>query len=193
MATVANGKDICLQGDKSDVQLYITAGCPKSVHLMEVRTDLASFGSIIPDNECFIAPVVEVLAPAQTDTSMYILRIPHCLTTINERNSVKIMLQHEKKHTAPSFVEVPPRDKCRDGVLFYDIDHSFIDLHTTTFCNVLCTICDKHYHCLDRATNFVFGNLYENKLENKGETKVEIRPYFCSTLYKRIPDLQEVS
>ncbi len=110
MATVGRGKDICLQGDNSDVQLFITAGCPQKAHLMDVRTDLSNFASEIPDNECFVAPVIEVMAPAKSETSAYILRIPHCLTTTSQRESVKITLQRKEQHTAPLLVEVPSRD-----------------------------------------------------------------------------------
>ena len=66
LATVAKGKTISLQGDKSDVKLEIREGCPKRAYLMEVRTDPSRFDSIIPNNECFISPIVEVLAPAET-------------------------------------------------------------------------------------------------------------------------------
>ena len=60
LATVAKGEATSLQGDKSDVQLEIKEGCPKRAYLMEVRTDPSSFGSIIPDDECFISPIVIV-------------------------------------------------------------------------------------------------------------------------------------
>ena len=79
LATVVKGQAIHLQGDKSDVYLEISKGSQKRAYLMEVRTDPYSFGSIIPDNECFISPIVEVLAPAETSRSSYTLRIPHCL------------------------------------------------------------------------------------------------------------------
>ena len=90
LATVAKGEAINLQGDKSDVRLEISKGCPKRAYLMEVRTDPSSFGSIIPDNECFISPIVEVLAPAETNTSSYTLWIPHCLDEDDDRSKVKV-------------------------------------------------------------------------------------------------------
>ena len=66
LATCAKGEAISLQGDKSNVKLEIKEGCPKGAYLMEVRTDLSNFGSIIPHDECFISPIVEVLAAAET-------------------------------------------------------------------------------------------------------------------------------
>ena len=105
LATVAKGEPISLQGDKSDVKLEIKEGCPKRAYLMEVRTDPSNFGSIIPDNECFISPIVKVLAPAETSTSSYVLRIPHCLDEDDDKTKVKVRLIHENR--IPPVVEVP--------------------------------------------------------------------------------------
>ncbi len=199
MARVAKGATVCLQGDKSDVQLQITAGCPKRAHLMEVRTDLSSFTSIkvknkplIPDNECFIAPVVDILAPAKTTNSAYLLRIPHCLSDDDDKNNVKVRMWFENRHPAQSVIEVPSRDKCTDGVLFYDIDNQFFELHTPHFCKVICTICQTPLHCLDRATSFFFGK-FESYEENNGiQHEVEMRPYFCSIPYAKVTDFRQV-
>ena len=149
LATVAKGKTTSVQGDKSDVKLEIKEGCPKRAYLMEVRTDLSSFGSIIPDDECFISPIVEVLAPAETSTSSYTLRIPHCLDEDDDRTKVKVRLVHEKRN--PVVVEVP---KGNAGALYYDIDDRFIELHTTHFCEVICTICQTPYHCRGKINSF---------------------------------------
>ncbi len=192
MATVANGEEICLQGDKSDVQLYITANCPKRAYLMEVRTGLSDSDSIIPDDECFIAPVVEVLAPAKTETSAYILRIPHCLAAGDDRNKVKVRMWHENRHPAHAVLEVPSREKCTDGILFYDVDDSHITLHTPHFCKVICTICDTPLHCLRRVVNFCFAKFQTTDINNQFTHQVEVRPFFCSLVHE-IVDLREVS
>ncbi len=192
MATVTRAKHVCLQGNNSDVQLHITAGCPRRAHLMEVRTDLAKFASIIPDNECFIAPVVDILGPSETKTSAYILRIPHCLKEGDDRKNVKVRLWHENRHPSQAVKEVPPREKCTDGVLFFDVDESYIDLHTPHFCKVICTICQTPLHCLDRATSFFFGKFKSIMEDGKEQHEVEIRPYFCSIPYEEIVDFQQV-
>ena len=72
---------------------------------MEVRTDVSNFESIIPDDECFISPIVEALAPAQTSTSSYTLRIPHCLDEGDDKTKVKVRMIHENR--VPTVVEVP--------------------------------------------------------------------------------------
>ena len=205
LATVAKGKAISLQGDKSDVKLEIKEGCPKRAYLMEVRTDLSYFGSFIPDDECFISPIVEVLAPAETNTSQYILQIPHCHDEDDDRTKVKVRLIHENRN--PAVVEVP---KGNAGALYYDIDARFIELHTTHFCRVICTICQTPYHCLDTLTSSWFARfdtqyLQENLLQKASfflrglfqktrspvQHDVEMRLYFCGVLHT-IVDLRKV-
>ncbi len=200
MATVARGEDICLQGDKSDVQLKITATCPTRAHFMEVRTDLSSFSSIkvnnkplIPDDECFIAPVVEVLGPARTDTSAYILKIPHCLNETDDKTKVKVRMLKDNRLQAQALVEVPFENKSGDRVLYYAIGPRYIELHTPDFSEVFCTICQTPLHCLTRATSFFFGKF--ESCEEDGETlhEVEFRPYFCSIPYAEIRDFRQVN
>ncbi len=199
MATVAKGEDICLQGDNSDVQLHITAGCPKRAHMMEIRTDLSSFASVkigdkllIPGDECFIAPVVDVLAPAKTNSSAYVLRIPHCLHEGAEFRKVKVRMWHENRNSSHATVEVPQRDKCTDGILFYDIKNSFIELHTSAFCKVICTFCHTPPLCLEMATNFFFGKFKSYVEDGTTQQEVQIRPYFCSMPHEVIADFRQV-
>ena len=200
LATVARGETTSLQGDKSDVKLEIKEGCPKRAYLMEVRTDLFNFGSIIPDNECFISPIVEVLAPAETNTSSYTLRIPHCLDEDDDKTKVKVRMIHENRN--PAVVEVP---KGNAGALYYDIDARFIELHTTHFTKVICSICQIPYHCLDRIVGLFFAKFETQKqnstlskkfpifLKRKSSSQhdVEIRPYFCGATHI-ITDFREV-
>ena len=196
LATVHRGEATSLQGDESDVKLEIKEGCPKSAYLMEVRTDVSKFGAIISNDECFISPIVEVLAPAETSTSSYTLRIPHCLHEGDDRTKVKVWLVQENRN--PAVVDVP---KGNAGPLYYDIDARFIELHTTHRCPVLCTICQTPYHCRQRinslwyarlntqhlATNFVqrlteFLNKIIGYDDNLTRHDVEIRSYFCGDL-----------
>ena len=178
-------------------------GCPERPYLMEVRTDPSSFESIIPDDECFISPIVEVLAPAETSTSSYTLRIPHCLDEDDDRTKVKVRMIHENR--IPAVVEVP---KGNAGALYYDIDARFIELHTTHFTKVICTICQTPYHCRERINNLWFAKLNTHQQKHLPKTKaqsllvysekvrrcknkVEIRPYFGGILYE-ILDFRKV-
>ena len=208
LATVAKGEATSLQGDKSDVKLEIKAGCPKRAYLMEVRTDLSSFRSFLEDDECFISPIVEVLAPAKTSTSHYVLRIPHCLDEGDDKTKIKVRMIHENRN--PAVVEVPVRTKCTDGVLFYDIDSNFIELHTKHFCLITCTYCDRTFHCRGRINCLWFAKFETEQIKiprvqkfNKILTglfhkkrssvrhRVEIRPFFGGVLYD-IVDFRKV-
>ena len=186
LATVTRGKATSLQGDKSDVKLEISKGCPKRPYLMEVRTDPSSFGTIIPDDECFISPIVEVLAPAETNTSSFVLRIPHCLDEDDDAGQVKVRMIHENRN--PGVVEVP---KGNAGALYYDIDARFIELHTTHFTKVVCTICQTPYHCRERINNLWFARFDTREQTQKLSHNVEIRPYFGGLLYS-IVDFRKV-
>ena len=193
LATVVKGEAINLQGDKSDVRLQIDKGCPKRAYLMEVRTDLSKFRSNIPDNECFISPIVKITAPAKTSTSSYTLRIPHCLDEDDDRTKVRVRIFHENRR--PTMLEVP---KGNDGPLYYNIDARFIELHTTHFCHVVCTICETPYHCLKRINSMWFATFDTEPLTGTQEPEcpsfrhdVEIRPYFGGAQYT-IADFQKV-
>ena len=204
LGTIPNGKAATLQGDKSDVKLEIAKKCPKKLHLMTVRTDLFNFKDSIRKDECFISPVVEVLAPAETSTSSYILRIPHCLDEKDDKSKVNVRMIHENGNE----VFVPERAECTDGVLFFDIDPDFIELHTTHFTQVICTICQTPYQCMGKIKVLWYGK-YNTHPRNASYVEsvmrfltrnnrptlhhdVEIRPYFCSAL-KRTLDFAMVS
>ena len=160
---------------------------------MQVRTDLSQFRSIIEDDECFISPVVKVLAPAETNTSSYILWIPHCLDEDDDRTKVKVRIIHENR--LPAVVVVP---KGNAGDFYYDIDDNFIELHTTHFCNVVCTICETPYHCLKRINTLWFARFDSEQQPSTSSQEapnfhndVEIRPYFGGAQYA-IVDFQKV-
>ena len=193
LATVAKGSDTILREDKSDVKLEINKGCPKRAYLMEVRTYLFQFRSFIKDDECFISPIVTVLAPAETSTSSYVLRIPHCLDEDDDRTKVKVRMIHENRN--PTVVEEVP--KGNTGALYYDIDDRFIVLHTTHFTKVICTICQTPYHCLQRINTLWFAR-FDTEKQNVTQPEiqsflhdVEIRPYFGGALHA-IVDFRKV-
>ena len=162
---------------------------------MSVETDLSKYGSIIPDNECFISPIVDVRVPAETSTSSYILRIPHCLDEEDDRSKVKVRMIDESRKSA--VIEVP---KGKTGLLYYEIDAEFISLHTSHFTKVICSTCNK-YHCREKIISKWYMRLSTQQLEPKIDgafwkllnwfirnkitrRDVEIRSYFCSDLFK---------
>ena len=172
-----------------DEATSLKEGSAKQAHLMKFRTDISNFSSIIPDDECFISPMVEALAPAEDNGTLCVLKIPHCLHDEDDRSRVKVRMVDENLAST----EVPERTKCTDGVLFYDIDNGFIQLYTPQFAKVICTICQKPYHCRERINSIWYAKLHSKELGVTGlrkmyigdkETRhdVEIRSYLCSDL-----------
>ena len=204
IATVTRGKGTSLQGENSGVKLEIKAGCPRRAYLMEVRTDLSNFGSIIPDDECFISPIVEVLAPAETSTSSYILTIPHCQDEYDDRTKVKVRIIHE--NGSPAVIHVPTGPIKTNGAVFFKIVPRFIEVHTSHFCKVICTICQTPYHCLRRIVTFFYAKFETQKRKigvkrnvngspkqiTQSQHDVEIRPYFCGIIHD-LDDFRHVS
>ena len=129
-----------------------------------------------------------VLAPARTEASAFILKLPHCLDERHDRNKVKVRMIHE--NMVPAVVEIPFRDKRVGGGPFYDIAPYFIELHTSHFCIIMATYTKKI--CLERSVNFFFGKFEANMEDGVRMNEVQIRPYFCSILYARIQDFREV-
>ena len=121
------------------------------------------------------------------------MRIPHCLNEDDDRTKVKVRLVHENR--VPAVVEVP---KGNAGALYYDIDDRFIELHTTHFCQVICTICQTPYHCRGRINSFWFANFDSRPLKLTPSVEVsnflhdvEIRPYFGGIIHT-IVDFRKV-
>ena len=179
LATVVKGEATSLQGEKSDVKLEIQEGCPEGVYLMEVRTDLSNFGSCIPNDECFISPVVGFLAPAETKTSYYKIRVPHCIND-RELRLVRVRIRHRNRNQA---IEDVLKDN--NSNVTYDIDSNFIELHTQQPCEIMCTICGTPYHCLDRVLCLFYAKFETENSSPRWESQhdVEIRPYFCSVIH----------
>ena len=180
LATVVKGEATSLQADKSDVKLEIQEGCPEGVYLMEVRTDLSNFGSTIPNDECFVSPVVGFLAPAESRTSYYNIKVPHCIKDREKLELVKVRISHRNRNRA--IVDVP---KDNNSNVTYGIDSNFIELHTRRPCDIMCTICDTPYHCLDRVICSFYAKFETENSSSRWESlhDVEIRPYFYSVIH----------
>ena len=136
---------------------------------------------------------MEVLAPAETSISSYILWIPQCLDEDDDRSKVKVRMIHENRN--PAVIEVP---KGNAGALFYDINNNFIELHTKQFCLVICTICQTPYHCRGRINNFSFARFdtHQQNVTHLEEVAsvlhdVDIRLYFGGVL-QSIVDFRKV-
>ena len=112
---------------------------------------------------------------------------------MTERKS-RVRMIHENRN--PAVVLVPERAECSDGVLFYDINDRFIELHTTHFCKVICSFCDRPYQCRGRINTYCFASFGTytvpkvtsrlksilHKRKNLIQHEVEIRLFLCGAL-----------
>ena len=90
---VINGESMTLQDLRSEVSVDIPSGI-KATLWQKVHTEFSRFLHIVPDDECFIGPVVELhLKPfpdVESGQRQYRIKIPHCLHTEEEMSMVKV-------------------------------------------------------------------------------------------------------
>ena len=90
---VINGESTTLQDLHSEVCVDIPSGI-KATLWQKIHTEFSRFLHIVPDDECFIGPVVELhLKPfpgEETGQHQYRIKIPHCLQSEEEFSLVKV-------------------------------------------------------------------------------------------------------
>ena len=94
--TVSYGEGKTIQFPNSDVSLYVPQGSEE--YFMRVLTHDPIYTDFdrIPEDECVIAPVVEVRhVPFENSTNhmpdaAHCLKIPHCLLKQDMRNRIKV-------------------------------------------------------------------------------------------------------
>ena len=93
VVAVINGESTTLQDLHSEVSVDIPKG-NKATLWQKIHTEFSRFLHIVPDEECFIGPVVELhLKPFSDEESgqrQYRIKIPHCLQTEEELSLVKV-------------------------------------------------------------------------------------------------------
>ena len=67
----------------------------RAVVRQHIHTNLSRFSHIIPDDECFIGPIVEVQAKDLSTSGngpqpMYTIQIPHCVKTSQHRENIRV-------------------------------------------------------------------------------------------------------
>ena len=101
-----------LQDPDSDVSVDIPAGI-KGILRWKIHTEFSRFLHIVPDEECFIGPVVELhLKPfldEEREQHQYRIKIPHCLQTEEERSLVKVRCGDTRKKIP--FRELPNKQQ----------------------------------------------------------------------------------
>ena len=170
---------ILLQPDNSEVQLDLSVG--SGVLSMCVHLDALLFSQIIPENECLIAPIVEINAYCDTDTPFKSrIRIPHCLRNKSEYGYVTV--RHGDIYKDKPFMPVPHMssldfldllsvDEC------YEIDEQYIYIFATSYSQFTCTTCKRKCD----EDQIVFLSAGFTKVGN--QRRLEIKPFICSPLF----------
>ena len=182
MAFVTKGESITLYAPDSDVSLEVAEGVKSGIE-QRIHTDLTRFPDLIPPDECFVSPIVELLSKEQSvllkqGQFKYRIKIPHCLRTQQQLSTVKVRCGDVKKKQP--FQEVlSGNENAREGAWF-DVDVNYIMITTNHFSVFVCSSCgDKS--CNDSLVAFLFGSL--NTFEEDRETYAQVKAFLCSTLY----------
>ena len=193
-ATVTHGESKTLKGDGSDVSLTVPAG-QKGVYMTKVHIDHFPFKGIIPDEECFIGPLVEVkqhlFDEEENETGIHKLCIPHYFSDEklwNEELWKFIRVRHGNRFRQQSHKEVPRGNDRQGNSTYFKVKSKLVVIYTTSFSIFTCSICKRE--CPASARIFLLGNL---SLSQEGQkTIVKVKPYVCSSLYI-IEDYRNVS
>ena len=170
---------ILLQPDNSQVQMELSMG--SGVLSMCVHLDALLFSEIIPENECLIAPIVEVNAYCDTDIPLKSrIRIPHCLQDKSEHRFLTVRhgdIYKDKPFmpvphlSSVDFMDLPTIDAC------YEIDEEYIYIYARSYSQFTCTSCKRKCD----EDQIVFLSAGFTKFGN--QRRLEIKPFICSPLF----------
>ena len=139
---VIEGDDVTVQDVKSAVSVEV----PKDVEgtlWQKVHTEFSRFKGVVPDEECFVGPVVELhlkpLLKEEIGQHLYRIKIPHCLTSKKQITSVKVRMGDIRRKKL--FEELPIKMHSYDTAPCYEVDDQHITIYTTHFCQFVCSAC----------------------------------------------------
>ncbi len=171
---------LLLRPDNSDVELEVSRGIG-SINMC-VHLDSLPFAGILAENECLVAPIIEVNAHPILPFKCRI-KIPHCLRK-SELHSV--IVRHGDIYNKKPFSPVPHIDELNSNEKplyeeHYEIDESFVYIYASSFSQFTCTTCKRK--CVDDQVMFLSAGW-------KGKN-LEIRPFICNPLFN-IPEYKHV-
>ena len=192
ICTVSHGEARMLQAPGSKFFLDIPEGSD-GVYMTAPHTDhpIMRNCSIVPDNECIISAVIEVLhfqRPSEQKRSsggIHLLKIPHCVTDENSLKHVKVRKGNTFQNS--KFKELPRMNVSNTGDCF-TVDNKFITIYTNTFSEFVCTICKNI--CQANIQVLLFGSL--EPLVERQLSWVKLKSFFCCPLFN-IREFTEVS
>ena len=178
-ATVTHGEARTVQGDGSNVSLTIPEGSD-GVYTTRVHTDLSDYQDLIPLNECFVSPVVQVEGlKGRTHTIL----IPHCLQDKSLWQSIQVRRCDTKMNRV---IEELKQGQSQNG--YFMVYEKYIIVYTS--CSGL-FVCTSGEHSCHSSVNVVCLARLQNS-EETAKTTVKLKTFVCSSLY-RILDFRKVS
>ncbi len=163
---IARGEGAILQEKLSDVRLTI----PPNVHCTvkaAIHTYHTELLRKIPEDECLVAPIVDISCDIKESAIPFKVQIPHCVQ--NEKLST-IKIRTGDIHTKIPFKVLTPKT--------YYVDKTHVTFCTHTFSQIICSACDGQ--CTYNIGGFLFGSNY---LENPTTQTCKTRLYLCGPLY----------
>ncbi len=154
---------------------------------MAVHTETSIYQNLIRDNECVVAPLIEVNTTCESPSEDYILSIPHCIADSNLWKLLKVRKHVRKVRKANDNRYSKKKGHCKKCTSF-TVHDKFIKVQCKDFSLFTCTICKQV--CQSTVLAFVFAKL-RNWTHNQTITTVDVRTFLCSYLYN-IEDYRQV-
>ena len=183
-----NGESTTLQDLHSEVSVDVPKGI-KATLWQKVHTEFCRFLHIVPDDECFAGPVVEMhlksLLKEEIGQHQYRIKIPHCLQTTEGRLSVKVRSGDLRKKIP--FKELKHKKETSGQIPCFEVDESHVIIYTNHFTDHICSTCKET--CFSRILAFPFGSLLQR---SSCRTHATLEVFLCCYLYN-IEDFLSVS
>ncbi len=152
------GQATTLQDNNSEVKLHIPAGAHGLV-LGCVHTSFERFLSVVPEEECFIAPVPDYVFIADDKVNVsepeFCLQIPCTLSKETLSKSVKV--RHGDIHTGKIF-QLISDSSFSDGP-FYEVVSGHVNVYTRHFSQFICSSCEAT--CKNHLKAITFGDVFK--------------------------------
>ena len=185
--SVLTGKAVTLQELKSAVSVDVPQNV-QGTFWQKIHTKFSRFKKVVPEDECFIGPVVELhLKPYEKEEigqHQYRIKIPHCLQTADEISSVMVRCGDTRRKQP--FFDLPKKQNLEDLELGFVVNSTHIVIFSDHLSDFVCSC--KKTSC-DFIMAFPFGNLTAHQSLNMTTASVSV--YLCPSLYV-IEDFQQV-
>ncbi len=193
---IPSGEEHFLQLPGSAVEIVLPPLQQKEVYIEGIHLDAIDFQDILTEDECLIAPIVELHRcnpEGYHGKEPFILKIPHCLdheaiTAAQKGEKILTVRRREtlKKGKLDDIPMKSKQDASETTGAYYIIDDSHISIYTQRLSAYLCTSCKKI--CNGMQNVFICGGIRRG---GNNTLVTEIRPYICNLL-TNIEDFKKV-